>query len=109
MACSCCDVTDRWFDEKMASADLRRFQRKGPNPTTRLLLSAIRDHAPQVATLLDIGSGVGAIAHELLHDGVSHATVVDMSQAYLSAAKSESTRRGTFDRIHAFGSRAGTW
>ncbi|HWP38321.1 MAG TPA: class I SAM-dependent methyltransferase [Gemmatimonadales bacterium] len=82
----------------MAEGDLRQYQRKGPNDATRILLAAVRQHAPGAATLLDIGSGVGVIAHELLQDGVRQATVVDMSRAYLAAARSEAERRGTAGR-----------
>ena len=51
------------------------------------------------ATLLDIGGGIGVIQHELLDAGAASATSVEASSAYLSAARSESDRRGLTDRV----------
>jgi magnesium-protoporphyrin O-methyltransferase len=51
------------------------------------------------ATLLDIGGGIGAVQHELLDAGVTHATSVDASAAYLAAAREEGRRRGHADRV----------
>ena len=51
------------------------------------------------ATLLDIGGGIGVIQHELLDSGAAQATSVEASSAYLSAARSESERRGLVDRV----------
>jgi magnesium-protoporphyrin O-methyltransferase len=51
------------------------------------------------ATLLDIGGGIGVIQHELLDSGAARATSVEASSAYLSAARSESDRRGLTDRV----------
>jgi magnesium-protoporphyrin O-methyltransferase len=42
---------------------------------------------------------VGAIQHELLAAGVDRATNVDVSRAYISAAREEAHRRGQADRI----------
>ena len=51
------------------------------------------------ATFLDIGGGIGAIQHELIDAGVSHATNVDASAPYLDAAREESERRGYAGRV----------
>ena len=51
------------------------------------------------ATLLDIGGGIGVIQHELLDSGAAKATAVEASSAYLSAARSESERRGLVHRV----------
>ncbi len=94
MPCNCCQITDKTFGESDARAGLRRYLRRGPATQTRELLEAIRSLHLKEATLLDIGGGIGAIHHELLDDGVSHATHVDASGAYLRAAESEAARRG---------------
>ncbi len=49
--------------------------------------------------LLDIGGGVGAIAHALLQVGARQATDIDASTAYLAAARDEAARRGLVDRM----------
>jgi ubiquinone/menaquinone biosynthesis C-methylase UbiE len=49
--------------------------------------------------LLDIGGGIGAIQHELLDAGVTHATCVDASAPYLDAARQEGGSRGHDGRV----------
>jgi hypothetical protein len=89
---------DAKFDERQAKADLRRYRRKGPNGSTRLLLDALRSHGIEGATLLDVGGGVGVVQHELFGAGVVRATQVDASRPYLEVAESEASRRGNADR-----------
>ena len=45
-------------------------------------------------TLLDIGSGLGDIQHELLHTGVSESYNCEASSAYINACKDEAERQG---------------
>ena len=55
-------------------------------------------------TLLDIGSGVGALTFGLLERGIAHAIAVDASSAYTSAARQEAERvgrAGVVQFIHA--------
>ena len=82
------------YDEKVAAADLRRYRKNGPRPWARALIEAIKAEGVEGATLLDIGGGIGVIQHELLDAGAASATSVEASSAYLSAARSESDRRG---------------
>jgi SAM-dependent methyltransferase len=99
-----CGTADRQFSKRLAERDLRRYRRKGPGPTTRLLLDGIAEAGTVKGTLLDIGSGVGALAFELLDLGMASATVVDASSAYLAAATAEAERRGranAFQPVHA--------
>jgi tRNA1(Val) A37 N6-methylase TrmN6 len=63
------------------------------------LLRNIGPVGNQAMTLLDIGSGIGVIAHELLASGISHATVVEASAAYLQMSEEKALRRGHRDRI----------
>ena len=87
------------YDEKLAAADLARYRRHGPRPWARTLIEAIKAECVEGATLLDIGGGVGAIQHELLDSGAAKATAVEASSAYLTAARSESERRGLVHRV----------
>lgn len=99
MSCAQCRGIAEQFDAKVAAKDLKRYRRKGPDRTTRMLIEALRREGVSGMTLLDIGGGVGAIAHELLAAGVTRAVQVDAAPAYLAAAHDESTRRGHADRI----------
>jgi 2-polyprenyl-3-methyl-5-hydroxy-6-metoxy-1,4-benzoquinol methylase len=87
------------YDEKVAAADLNRYRKNGPRPWARALIEAIEAEGVDGATLLDIGGGIGVIQHELLDSGAARATSVEASSAYLSAARSESDRRGLTDRV----------
>jgi len=98
-----CDGIERCFNAQRVSKELARYRRNGPLKNTRLLLEALQAQTPEPRvpelTLLDIGSGVGAIAHGLLQAGVGQATDVDASVAYLAAAREEAERRGLADRL----------
>jgi hypothetical protein len=95
----CCTAIDERFTAKTARRDLARYRDKGPSRTTRLLLEALQAEGVAGKSLLDIGGGVGVIAHELVPAGVSHVTSVEASSAYLAAMRAEADRRGYADRI----------
>lgn len=98
MSCRQCEGIEREFDAKVARRELRRYRRKGPRKTTRILLDAVRKDASG-KTLLDVGGGVGVIPFELLEAGARRCTGVDASPAYLDVAREEADRRGIADRI----------
>jgi len=99
MSCAQCDGIETQFGQAAAKRSLRRFRRRGPDESTRLLIDALRlaldDIEGDGATLLDVGAGIGAIHHALL-DGkrVMQAVHVDASTAHLAAAREETERRG---------------
>jgi magnesium-protoporphyrin O-methyltransferase len=96
----CCRLDyESVFSEKRARQDLKRYRKKGPDTSTRLLIDALRAAGVRGRTLLDIGGGVGAIDHELLAEGAASAVHVDASAASAAAAQEEATRRGTRDRM----------
>jgi Ribosomal protein L11 methylase len=102
VSCSCCSVTSaaaRHFDEGRVQKELESYRSAGPGPTTLGLLSQILSGEPMPETVLDIGSGIGAVSLELLQAGVKNAICVDMSPAALSANAEEAQRRGVGDRI----------
>lgn len=99
MSCCQCQGIESLFGERTARKDLKRYRRKGPLKTTRILLDAIKAEGVRGSTLLDIGGGVGAISNELLDAGAERATVVDASPAYLKAAQAEAERQGHTARI----------
>jgi len=97
-AAHCCAI-DAQFDRRVAQRDLESYRRKGPSPSTRQLVSTIWQAGIADAHLLDVGGGVGAIAHELLAAGAGRATIVDGSAAYLAAARDEAERRQCSERL----------
>src|SRR3982750_3700676 len=90
---SCCGAAD-FFGERIARRNLRKYRRGGPYGTTRRLLAALRKVPGPKDTLLDVGGGVGVIAHEMLATGTSSAVIVDASSAFLAAPVSRRDRSG---------------
>jgi methyltransferase family protein len=103
MSCSQCQGIEGQFNQAMADKNLRRFRRRGPDKTTRILIDALRQacdaYGARVDVLLDIGAGVGAIHHELLDAQAERAVHIDASSAYLAAAREETERRGHGGRV----------
>ena len=99
MDCCKTQTYERQFDENLASNELRRYRRRGPNRTTRILIKALKGEGVEGKTLLDIGAGVGAITHALLASGVPRAVIVDASGPYLAAARRVAEVNGTQDRV----------
>jgi magnesium-protoporphyrin O-methyltransferase len=97
-ACGC-DKGFEIFDRRSAEGDLERYRSQGPDTTTRMLLDLIRARGVRGASVLDVGSGIGVIDHELLRDGAGHAVLVDASGPSLEAARNEARRRGHLDRL----------
>jgi magnesium-protoporphyrin O-methyltransferase len=75
------------FDSKVADRDLRRYQRSGPDVTTRILLSELRRWPLEGLNLLDVGGGIGVVAVELAGASLASVTLADASAAYLEAAR----------------------
>jgi O-methyltransferase domain len=88
-----------FYNEKLATSELRKYREKGPSASTQALIDAMKAEGVEGATLLDIGGGIGAIQHELLAAGAAHATSVEASASYLEVAQEESLRRDLGDRV----------
>jgi SAM-dependent methyltransferase len=97
--CNHCVDSEDLFSRRLAQRELRSYRKSGPRRPTQLLLDAIASLQNQTTTLLDIGSGIGAIPHELLAFGLDNAVVVDASTAYLEASRDEASRRGQLKRL----------
>lgn len=87
------------FDSRIAERDLERYRRSGPDKSTQRLVNAITSVGVSGATVLDVGAGIGVVAHELLASGAATATLVDASPAYGEVARSEAERRGYAKRV----------
>ena len=100
MPCNCRLATlECQFSKKIARRDLAEYRESGPGSITQAILDTVASLDLEGATLLDVGGGIGALHHELLADGLSTATAVEPSEAYLRVAHEETERRGLADRV----------
>src|SRR5262245_3855848 len=97
---NCCPQQgiERMFDRTEVDRMLRRFRRRGPDRTTKLLIESL-EAAGAGESLLDIGGGIGAIHHALLDGPVRDVVEVDISSASIAAAEEETRRRGHEGRV----------
>jgi 2-polyprenyl-3-methyl-5-hydroxy-6-metoxy-1,4-benzoquinol methylase len=93
--CGCANV----FSSREAENDLKRFRQQGAASSTQALIDAIVAEGVDGGTLLDIGAGIGAIQLGLLPAGLARAESVDVTDAYVAAARAEAERRGFGDRV----------
>jgi magnesium-protoporphyrin O-methyltransferase len=94
-----CGCRGNEFGEATAKRDLRAYRKNGPGTTTRWLIEGLEAGGVEGLTVLDIGAGVGAVHQRLLADGAASAIDVDGSAAFVAAARTEATVRGTIERI----------
>ena len=103
MPSCCCSPFERsaneQFNPKKIAQELKRYRKKGPGQTTRMLADGIAQSGALTGTVLDIGSGIGSLTLALLERGASHAVAIDASIAYVDAARDEAARRGRADAI----------
>jgi SAM-dependent methyltransferase len=94
-----CACAANEFDERHAREDLAKLRRSGPAKTTRWLLDALGLGGVEGWSVLDIGAGVGAVHLELLDAGAASAVDIDISPAFVAAARDEAARRGRSDAV----------
>jgi magnesium-protoporphyrin O-methyltransferase len=99
--CAHCAATDQLFSSKVADADLRRYRKRGPDPSTRLMLEELWATPVADATHLDVGGGICVLGLELMAAGARQVVHVDASAAYLAAARGQFAARGWEDRLHS--------
>ena len=99
MTCCTPECFESTFDERRATKQLKRYRKRGPDKTTRMLVDALRAAGVQNASVLDIGAGIGVVHHELLDDGARSATHVDGARPHIRLAEQEATRRGHTERV----------
>ena len=88
--------------KKWALQDLAQFRRGKPVKTTLMLINTLVDLGVEGVTLLDIGGGIGAVQLELLRAGVTEATSIEASTAYVQVAKQVAAEAGLDQRITYF-------
>src|SRR3712207_2036521 len=99
MSCCDCGGYETTFDARLATQELKRYRRKGPIRTTRLLPDPLRSQGVEGMTLLHVGGGIGAVHHEPPAPGARAAVHVDAAARYLEAAREGAARRGHAGRV----------
>ncbi len=94
-----CEGLERCFNTKRVERELADYRQHGAVPTTRRLIALLQAEDVADMTLLDIGSGLGAIPQALLHIGVRQAVDMNASAAYLAIARQEVERLGIAERM----------
>lgn len=97
----CCSPKGyRWiFSEKNATAEAKRYRRKGLDPTSRRVVEAVGRQALAGRTVLEVGGGIGAIQIELLKAGAARAVSIELTPTYEEAAKALLRDAGFEDRV----------
>jgi len=99
----CCRQTraiDAYFDERKAQREADQYLKHGLADHARAMLSAVIERGLQGASVLEIGGGLGGLQIELLQRGAAHATNVEASTAYLTAAQTLAEQLGLAKRMH---------
>lgn len=99
MSCAAhCSASAGHFDRQRAEKDRKRYQRRGPDPTTRMILEALSDRSAG-RTLLDVGGGIGILGTELLQSGVQQVVLFDATAAGLDVARDLFAKREATARL----------
>ena len=89
MGCCQCQGIENMFDKKAAKRALKRYLKKGPSKTTKMLLKAIHKTEVKGLDFLDIGGGIGAIQYDLIKAGALSGISIEASPAYIDLVKNE--------------------
>jgi hypothetical protein len=95
----CARGYERFFGERTARRDARRYRRKGLDPTAQRIVDELTRRGVADASVLEIGGGVGAIDLELLKRGAAGATIVELSHGYDGEARALITEAGLEGRV----------
>lgn len=97
----CCDPrgADDIFGDRFARSRARRYRRKGLDATSRRIVDFVVHRGVEGASVLEIGGGVGEIQLELLRRGASHATNLELVDAYDALARDMASEAGLGRRV----------
>ena len=95
----CCDPNglDEMFAGPLVRQELRAYQANGLNKRQQKLMTLLAPILPG-SSVLDIGCGIGALGTALLTKGAGEGTFVDVSSAYLAAAREVAAAAGVGER-----------
>jgi len=87
MSCSHCAAATSVFDRRVAAASRKRYEKRGPDYTTRSILGLVRRVPVAGRALLDVGGGIGVLGFELLDGGLGSVTMIEGSSAHIDEAR----------------------
>ena len=87
------------FGSGFARRRARRFRKRGLDDTARRMVAFLAERGVDGATVLEIGGGVGEIQLELLRRGASHATNLELADAYDGPARELAAEAGLGGRV----------
>lgn len=92
----CCSPAGypRMFSARHARREIRRYERRGLDTTSRRILELLKRQGVAGRTLLEVGGGIGALQIELLKMGMAAAVNVEITPTYEEAADSLLQRAG---------------
>ncbi|HET7088488.1 MAG TPA: methyltransferase [Anaerolineae bacterium] len=98
---NCCTPNglDKMFGESIARGDAKAYLNKGIDKRARLVVDALTAQGLSGSTVLDVGSGAGGLHIELLKSGAARATSVELSPAYVDAAREVAARTGFAEAV----------
>lgn len=106
MNCSCCNSPknvndlDNTFDLDSARDDARHYLKNGLDKRARKFSALFAGKLSGQARLLEIGGGAGALHQDLLRNGkIAHATGIDASSGYLTAARENAVELGLEEQV----------
>ena len=98
----CCVPTQpisSYFDACKAGREAAQYLKVGLAPHAKAMLAAVSRGGVGDASVLEVGGGVGGLQFELLRRGAAHATNVEVSVDYLTAAQTLARQLGLADRL----------
>lgn len=99
-ALSCCaPAYGKVFGSRGARRAADRYRRKGLDGDARWLVGEARARAPEAATVLELGGGVGSLHVDLLRGGAASAVNVELSPEWEAAAAELLREHGLADRV----------
>lgn len=90
---------DKMFNASTARRDADGYLRDGLDKQAQLVVDFLTSRGMAGGSVLEIGSGAGGLHLELLKAGAARATSVDLSPAYVEAARGLADRLGLADRV----------
>ncbi len=95
----CCNPNglNRIFAGPLVRQELRTYRANGLNRRQQKLVALERQFSPG-SSVLDIGCGIGALGTALLTKGANEGIFVDISSAYLAAAREVAAEAGVGER-----------
>ena len=99
MGACCARGYERFFGERTARRDARRYRKRGLDDAAQRLVDELSARGVEDAAVLDVGGGVGAIDLELLGQGAGQATVVELSHGYDEEARRLAEEAGVKTRV----------